>query len=201
MKYVHIVDKSTKNRAELARAMLSNDFHAEIYEDSAELVGHNPRDGIVLAEEEQAAAIVQAIKGGAWDLPLVIYARCPSTEKAVAAMRAGALDYLEWPISLEKLNACLRRAEREDEHVIAKARKRGSARQLIAKLSARELDVLRLLVDGGSNKSIANQLGISDRTVEIHRGNLMNKLQARSVADVVRIALYSQVVEAFEDAA
>lgn len=201
MRYVHIIDKNTKHRAELASTMLSNGIHAEIYEDSAEFVGHDPRDGIVLAEEGQAAALAQAIKDGARELPLVVYAEFPSTEKVVAAIRAGAFDYLEWPISPEKLNACLKRAVGEGAHAILKTRKRASSRQLIAKLSARELDVLWLLVDGGSNKSMANQLGISDRTVEIHRANLMSKLKARSVADVVRIALYSQVPEAFDDAA
>lgn len=198
---IHIIDRNTMNRAKLASAMHSSGFHPEIYEDLAELITHDPKSGIILVEEDQAPSLVEAIKGGACELPLVVYGERPSTEKVVAVMRAGALDYFEWPIALPKLNARLQRIMGEGAHEILKARRRTDARQRIAKLSPREFDVLCLLVDGGSNKSIGSRLGISSRTVEIHRGNLMGKLEARSIADVVRLALYSQVVVAIDDAA
>ena len=70
-------------------------------------------------------------------------------------------------------------------------RRDAKAQKLIRLLTGREMDVLKCLVSGASNNEIASRLGISPRTVEVHRANMMRRLNARSVADAVRIGLYA----------
>lgn len=107
---------------------------------------------------------------------------------AVQAMKAGALDFIEKPYEAEQLlrtiDAAFSRLEQDGE---AAARTK-SAEAKIAKLSPRETDVLRGLIEGRSNKIIAYELDISPRTVEIYRANLMEKLEVRSLSEALRIA-------------
>lgn len=123
------------------------------------------------------------------DLPVIFMTGHGDVPLAVRAMKAGALDFVEKPFDDVHMLASVRRAleagqEHRDRFAEAKA-----AHELIALLTPRELDVLEKLVAGRSNKVAAFELGISPRTIEIHRANIMDKMNARSLSDVVRIAL------------
>ena len=107
---------------------------------------------------------------------------------AVQAMKAGAIDFIEKPYEATQLlsvveNAFLRLAE--DSSAAARV---DQATAKIAKLSPRETDVLKGLIEGRSNKVIAYELDISPRTVEIYRANLMEKLEVRSLSEALRVA-------------
>lgn len=110
-------------------------------------------------------------------------------EHAVKAMRLGAVDFVEKPFSpdtmLEKIER-LARASNNDDNAMREARQHAA---LIELLTAREQQVLSLIVDGLANKQVAGQLGISARTVETHRVHIMQKLQAESLPHLVRIWL------------
>lgn len=84
---------------------------------------------------------------------------------------------------------------RESERLSGATAGNAEAYEMIARLTARERQVMCLVAAGGSSKSIAQHLGISRRTVEMHRANIMDKLYARSTADVVRLAIYAGLLE------
>ncbi|MDR3526736.1 MAG: LuxR C-terminal-related transcriptional regulator [Rhizomicrobium sp.] len=123
------------------------------------------------------------------DLPVVFLSGLGEVGAAVQAMKAGAVDFLEKPLDGDAFLACIRRALARGAHdrtVIAQTK---TARRLIASLTPREADVMEKLVDGLSNKAVAQDLGISPRTVEVYRAQIMNKLKAGNLSDIVRIAI------------
>lgn len=107
---------------------------------------------------------------------------------AVQAMKAGALDFIEKPYEAEFLMIAIDLAFSRLEEGNEAAARIASAETKIAKLSPRERDVLKGLIEGRSNKIIAYELDISPRTVEIYRANLMEKLEVRSLSEALRIA-------------
>ena len=125
---------------------------------------------------------------GMW-LPVVIAAPEPATEQVVAAIKAGALDYLRLPLEMGSFARSLHAILTEAGQHAERRRREVEAQRAIALLSRREREVLELLAAGCSNKEIARRLDISPRTVEIHRGNMMARLNARSTGDAVRIGL------------
>ena len=108
---------------------------------------------------------------------------------AVEAMRFGAVDFLEKPFDDEILLQSVRAALRQQAGAARRQSERAEIENRLATLSPRERDVLGGLVAGRANKQIAFELGISPRTVEIYRANLMDKMQAGSLSDLVRMAL------------
>ena len=107
---------------------------------------------------------------------------------AVQAMKAGALDFVEKPYEAETLLQLIDNAFSRLEEDNEAASRVNAAEAKIAKLSPRETDVLKGLIEGRSNKIIAYELDISPRTVEIYRANLMEKLEVRSLSEALRIA-------------
>lgn len=190
---IHIVALSSLERAEQARACYAADYHAEIYSNYDELLAAAPRRGLVLAEDIVArGGIAELIAGmgrhGFW-LPVIAFAHSAEPQRVVAAIRAGALDYLALPLDPARLGATLGRAQEEALARGAVQREAVEAQARLERLTAREREVLDLLVAGASNKIIARELAISPRTVEIHRANMMAKLGAHHAADAVRLRL------------
>lgn len=107
---------------------------------------------------------------------------------AVLAMKAGALDFIEKPYEAELLLRVIDTAFARLDEDNQEAARIDVAKAKIARLSPRETDVLRGLIEGRSNKIIAYDLDISPRTVEIYRANLMDKLEVRSLSEALRIA-------------
>lgn len=136
-------------------------------------------DGLEVQQELRDRGIV---------LPVIIITGHGDVGMAVRAMRAGAVDFIEKPFEKAALEAAIARAQlhhdgRERLQVMAR-----DAEARLNVLTPREKDVLAGLVDGQSNKVIAYELGISPRTVEIHRANLMTKLGVDSLSDALRLA-------------
>jgi two-component system response regulator FixJ len=121
-------------------------------------------------------------------LPLIVVTGNADIKLAVRAMKAGALDFLEKPFDDEVLLATIRRAIADKQCVPGEGGQERGAAALLALLTEREREVLGRLILGESNKLVAHHLGISPRTVEIHRANLQEKLKARSLSDLVRLA-------------
>lgn len=110
-------------------------------------------------------------------------------EMAVEAMKLGAVDFIEKPFTLDPLLRALEVASDRLTNRLDMVQKTESAARLIAALTTREADVLSGLLSGLSNKSLAHDLGLSPRTVEMHRSNVMKKLQTRSLSETLKLAL------------
>lgn len=108
---------------------------------------------------------------------------------AIQAMREGAYEFIEKPVDNEHLLDVVRRAFEASVGRLREQAERASVRSRYETLSAREVQVLDAMVDGRLNKQIAYDLGISQRTVEVHRANVMEKMQARSLAELVRMTI------------
>lgn len=127
------------------------------------------------------------------DLPVVIITGHGDISMAVRAMKAGAVDFVEKPFAESDLLECVERAL----GIVARAEQADAfgdaARESLKKLTPRERDVLIQLVIGRPNKVIAFELGISPRTIEIHRARIMEKMGAESLSHLVRLALAAGV--------
>jgi len=122
-------------------------------------------------------------------IPLIVITGNGDIPLAVRAMAAGAVDFLEKPFDDTRLLSSIVRALQIGKQNQSRAEEAAAARNLLGLLTPRERDVVDGLVNGYPNKLIAHELGISPRTVEIHRANLMDKLQVRSLSDIVRLVL------------
>ncbi|MGB7097753.1 MAG: response regulator FixJ [Xanthobacteraceae bacterium] len=122
-------------------------------------------------------------------MPVIVITGHGDVPLAVEAMKIGALDFLEKPFDDEVLLTSVRSALMRRDGETKRHTERAEIENKLAALSNRERDVLGGLVAGRANKQIAYDLGISPRTVEIYRANLMNKMQAGSLSDLVRMAL------------
>lgn len=123
------------------------------------------------------------------DWPVIIMTGHGEIPIAVQAMKLGASDFIEKPFSEDALLSCFNDAFDLLEKRQAAAVRRGAARERIKMLTAREAEVLQGLLDGHSNKSLAQSLGISLRTVEMHRANMMDRLEAGSLAKALTLAI------------
>lgn len=194
---IHFVDADMRIRADLARATFALGHHAEVYADIEELADHPPRRGVIVAHDDGTPDGVRDMldhlaERGIW-LPLVAMDESPATGNVVAAIKAGALDYLTLPLDPARLAAMLGRIG-DEARAHAEARRRMiEARGRIGVLSVREREVLDWLARGSSNKTIARELDISPRTVEIHRANMMSKLGAAHSAEAVRLRIEAKL--------
>ncbi len=141
-------------------------------------------DGLELQERLRAAGI---------GLPVIVVTGHGDVPLAVRAMKAGAVDFVEKPFSERTILAAVDRAlefARQRRHVDIEA---AAAQARLAPLTAREREVFGLLAVGRPNKVIAHELAISPRTVEIHRARIMEKTRARSLSELVRLAIAAGV--------
>lgn len=126
-------------------------------------------------------------------LPIIIITGHGDVPTAVRALKAGAVDFMEKPFSDETLIKRVHSAIEQDSNDRRHSAERQSIQQRIASLTPRERQVLDLVVQGKLNKQIAADLHLSQKTVEAHRANLMSKMQATNVADLVKQALGSEL--------
>ena len=122
------------------------------------------------------------------DLPIIVVTGRGDVPVTVDAMKAGAVDFLTKPFGDEALLEAVRGALRRSASVLTAAADLQALRQRHAALSGREREVMALVVSGLMNKQVGGKLGISEITVKAHRGRVMRKMEARSLADLVNIA-------------
>lgn len=121
-------------------------------------------------------------------LPVIVLTGHGDVSVAVRAMKAGAVDFLEKPFEKAALLDAIDRGFQQLGAAGGRLARASDAATILAALTARELDVFKGMVQGLPNKSIAYELGISPRTVEVHRANLMVKLRVKSLSEALRIA-------------
>jgi FixJ family two-component response regulator len=122
-------------------------------------------------------------------IPVIFITGHGDVPMAVEAMQHGAFDFLQKPFRDQDLIDRIQKALARDRETRQALRKHSQIRERLESLTPREKDVLRLLVQGQQNKVMAGELGLSQRTVEIHRAHVMEKMGAQSVAQLVRMVL------------
>ncbi|APE28168.1 response regulator transcription factor [Aurantiacibacter gangjinensis] len=197
---IHIVGGNSRSRAEQSRLILSMGHHAEVYSDLVELMDRPPRSGVIIASNDVLDDGIEDLleelaDAGIW-VPLVAAKVEPTVEEVVEAIQAGALDYLQLPLSEDELRRMIAHVHTDAGRHAEARRRLIDARKRIGALSKREREVLDWLSEGCSNKAIARNLEISPRTVEIHRANMMDKLGAGHAAEAVRLRLEAGYEEA-----
>jgi len=122
-------------------------------------------------------------------LPLLFITGHGDVPMAVRALKAGALDFIEKPFNDQELLDRVQRALARDQEQRVEAAQALAARERLARLTPREREVLDRVVAGTLNKVMADELGVSQKTIEAHRAKVMQKLEARSVSDLVRMVM------------
>ncbi len=122
-------------------------------------------------------------------LPIIFITGHGDVPMAVEAMQKGAIDFIQKPFRDQELLDCIHKAMKSDLERRDVLERRSKVENCLSALTNRERQVLDLVVTGKPNKIIAYELGVSQRTVEIHRSRVMEKMQARSLADLVRMHL------------
>lgn len=193
---VYVVDDERGMRTMISR-MLGEDagFTAHPFADAgdflAALDGLEP--GCILLDlrmpgMDGLAALEELARRGV-DWPVIVLTGEGDIASAVQAMKSGAVEFLEKPVRQQSLVASLAAAAKLLDERLAEGGRRSRACNLLGQLSSREHEVLTGLMAGQSNKELAQSLGIGLRTVEMHRGNMMGRLGANNVAQVVTLAI------------
>jgi len=192
---IFVVDDDSAVRDSLTLLLETSGHRTVSYASGAAFLKALPQDarGCVLVDvlmpEMGGFEVQQELQRRNVDLPVIVITGHGDVPLAVRAMKAGAFDFLEKPYSEEALLAAVARALRLD---LAKSDERiatAAIRERAAQLTAREREVLDLLLAGHPNKVVAYRLSISPRTVEIHRARVMDKMAARNLSELVRMAI------------
>jgi RNA polymerase sigma factor (sigma-70 family) len=191
---IHVVDDDPAVRDALAMLLEQHDLRAQTWPGAAEfLQGLAPEvPGCIVADVRMPGMdgleLQQELVRRGVSMPLIILTGHGDIPMSVRAMRRGAVDFLTKPVGAATLLASVREALDRD----TEARRRASAAQTssarLSTLTAREREVMDLAVKGLPNKEIARRLGISHRTVEIHRARLMQKTGAQTIVELVHLA-------------
>jgi two-component system response regulator FixJ len=192
---VHVIDDDPAVRDSLAFLLETANLTPRTYDSAVAFLEALPEvtSGCVVTDvrmpEMTGIELVRRLKGQGFRLPIVMITGHADVPLAVEAMKAGAVDFIEKPYEEETMLAAVAAAARRDEEVDRREANRAEVRARIEALSNRERQVLDRVVSGQANKVIAYELGISPRTVEVYRANVMTKMQADSLSELVRMAL------------
>jgi two-component system response regulator FixJ len=192
---VFVVDDDAAARDSLCALLEAAGVAAEAFESArAFLDAHRlERPGCLIADirmpDMDGLELQEELNRRNAGLPVIVVTGHADVPLAVRAMKAGAVDLIEKPYDDALLLASVRRALAQAQGAREQAAAADAAKARIANLSARERQVLEFLVAGQPNKIIAYELDISPRTVEIHRAHVMEKMEAKSLSDLVRAAI------------
>ncbi len=197
-KLVHIVDDDDSVRRSAAFMLKHAGYRVESHISGVEFLkkAKSAERGCVLMDvrmpEMDGLEVQQEMARRGIDMPVVILTGHGDIAVAVKAMRGGAVNFIEKPYEKEQLLRAIEEAFARLDRLHDREMKASEAKIRLASLTGRERDVLNGLVEGYPNKTIAYDLGISPRTVEIYRANMMEKLRVRSLSEALRIAFIAE---------
>lgn len=191
------VDDDATRCAALAHLAEQNRWRLAAFAD----VLDRPTEGLAAAlVHDEGCAVAQTVAQAARSGVAVIgYSAQIAAERVVEALHAGAVDYLAWPVDGTHLEERLQLAAARSARALRETLRTREVQREMTRLSKREREVLLALTRGSSNKVIARELGISHRTVEIHRANMRHKIGAERSLDAVVLALRAGMVSELPD--
>jgi two-component system response regulator FixJ len=193
--WVHVIDDDDAVRDSLAFLLETADLSVRTYASAVEFLDAVPTmpHGCIVTDvrmpQMSGVDLARRLKELGVPDPVIVITGHADVPLAVEAMKAGVADFIEKPFDDEVILAAIRTALERGGKDIEGAAERARIAERIAALSGREKEVLDGLVAGHANKVIAYDLGISARTVEVYRANVMTKMGAASLSELVRMAL------------
>lgn len=195
---VHIIDDDEAMRDSLAFLLETAEYKSCTYDSAAAFLDALPTlaPGCIITDirmpQMSGMELVRRLRDEGVSLPVIVITGHADVPLAVEAMKAGVVDFIEKPFGDEVLLSAVRQATAREVDQQAEREARAEVLARIESLSGRERDVLDGLVAGRGNKVIAFDLGISPRTIEIYRANLMTKMGASGLSDLVRMTLLAR---------
>ena len=193
--FVHIVDDDASFRTAMKRSLKKAGYEVATYASAQQLLDRLPSDGVpscllldVRIPELSGPELQERLSELGSTLPIIFLTGYPDVRTTVRTIKAGAEDFLTKPVSSDKL---LQAVERAIAHHTATYRLKNTldiVRAHIAALTPRERQVFELVIRGNTNKQIARAIGGTERTIKAHRHRVMEKMQVRSVAELVSLA-------------
>jgi two-component system response regulator TtrR len=175
--------------------MESNAIPVRTFATAAEFIGAYRRDGpgcLVLdlnLPGMSGLELQEYLKGQGIEIPIVFVTGHADVPTAVSALKGGAVDYIQKPFGYREVVAIIQQAFERDAEIREKRARRSRVTERVAALTEREREVMRRVIEGRLNKVIADELGISVKTVEFHRAKVMEKMGADSVAGLVQLMM------------
>jgi two-component system response regulator FixJ len=190
---VYVIEDSVHLRAEISHNLGSLGIRSIVFNDVGELPAKIDRPVIFLFRHESSCrTLIDTYRADRAPVSAKVEFSCNAGfEKAVAAIREGASDFVVWPSEPGLLDRAIRRAEDDLRRSQPAKVMGGRAKEKVAMLTSRERQVLGKVIDGCTTERIAAKLSISPRTVDIHRRNVLSKLNVRNTAQAIVIALSS----------
>ena len=192
---VHVIDDDADVRQSLAFLLTAAGLTVRVHDSALAFLDVLPgiKDGCVVTDVRMPGMdgleLQRRLRQHKARLPVIVMTGHGDVPLAVEAMKSGAVDFIEKPFEDETLLSAIRSAHARQAQASDRDARATAIQQRISKLSEREREVLDRLVAGKANKVIAFELGISPRTVEVYRANVMTKMQAESLSELVRMAL------------
>lgn len=202
---IYVVDDDSALRDSLRCLLESVGLQALVFADTETFVAaYRPdRPGCLLLDirvpGRNDSSVQQHLRDRGIDMPTIIITGHGDVPMAVAAMKRGARDFIEKPFNDQLLLDCVHNALAED---LTRRRTRAWRQDLLDRfdtLTPREQDVLRRVVEGLSNREIAEALSLSRKTVEVHRAKVMQKMQADTLSQLIRMAMVIGVLKAYSE--
>jgi two-component system response regulator FixJ len=192
---VHIVDDDEAVRQSLAFLLSTAGIPVRVYESATSFLAalSTLQPGCLITDvrmpDMTGIELLQQLRDKDVKLPVIVITGHGDIPLAVEAMKCGALDFIEKPFAEESILRAVRAAEDRAKKLGRQSEEETQVASRLGSLSERERQVLEGLIAGHANKIIAHELGISPRTVEVYRANVMTKMQAKSLSELIRMTL------------
>jgi len=192
---VFVVDDDRAVRESLALLVQSVGLEVETFAGAGEFLdAYRPdRRGCLITDIRMPGMsgleLQERLTEDGYHIPVIVLTGFGDVPAAVRALKGGAVDFVEKPFNPQALLDLVQQALVRDTELREQAAREADLAERMALLTPREREIMALIVAGKANKVIAIDLSISERTVELHRGRIMRKMQARSVAELMRIVL------------
>ncbi len=196
---VFVIDDDASVRKSLKKLLTSAGYQAEVFKSADEFLARSSHAGpsCLLIDVQMPGLngmdLQKALIQRRREEQLIFITGHGDIQMCARAMKAGAADFLPKPLSSEELLKCVERALSRSTEQRQHAKERDDARALLDLLTPRQFEVMQLLATGMLNKQVGSELGLTEKTVKVHRGCIMKKLGITSVAGLVRLMVRAEV--------